>query len=123
MQNEQVVANSFLIKSVQMAFSLSIVQFSFSVAATQQRNAQLKGLLNFLNLILSTDAWALLLAMLTQELPSFIVRLVLIVHLASTPTYSLYFFAIKNAIMMALYVYRIGSLIFREYTSSKVNAI
>jgi hypothetical protein len=121
MQNERIIESQHLMKLLQAAFILSIVQFSFSVAATQKRNSQLKGRFsNLINLIFSTEAWSLILAILSQELPCFIVRIFIINHFKSKISFSLYFFVIKNGLMVLLYFYRIVLLINQDYADSLV---
>jgi hypothetical protein len=116
MQDDAIIKNKFIIKLLQKVFFLSILQFSFSVAATKQKNKRLKrGFLKLVDSIFSTESWSLILAISTQELPCFIVRVILILNFETRLSFSLYFFAIKNGLMVVLYAYRSIVLVKQEY--------
>ena len=119
MQNSEVTSSLGLIRAVQIVFGLSVCQFSFSLGAVKKRNLRLTGLCKLIDITLSVEAWALLLTVFTQELPSFILRLTLALSLTSNSDYSLYFFLIKNNLMTVLLIFRSFVLIRRQYDKEK----
>lgn len=114
MQSVQVVKSNRLLKAFQVTFAVSIFQFSFSLGAFKQRDASLTGLKRLLNIFLGTEAWSLALSLLAQELPCFVLRLLLIFQHTSKREYALYFFALKNGLMVLLLIYRIILLCWRS---------
>jgi hypothetical protein len=115
MQDNAIIKYKSINDLLQKCFLLSILQFSFSVAATKQKSERHKrGFCKFIDSIFSTEAWSLMLALFTQELPCFIVRVILILNFEPKMSYSLYFFAIKNGIMVVLYACRSIVLVKQE---------
>lgn len=119
MQNGEVTSSLGLIRAVQIVFGLSVCQFSFSLGAVKKRNLRLTGLRKLVDVTFSIEAWALLLTVFTQELPSFILRLTLALSLTSNSDYSLYFFLIKNNLMSVLLIFRSFVLIRRQYVKER----
>ena len=119
MQNSEVTSSLELIRAVQIVFGLSVCQFSFSLGAVKKRNLRLTGVRKLIDITLSIEAWALLLTVFTQELPSFILRLTLALSLTSNNDYSLYFFLIKNNLMSVLLIFRSFVLIRRQYVKER----
>ena len=113
MQIEHVDEHYSLLKACQAVFGISLLQFSFSLAAVKQRNMKLTGFRRGLDIFFSTEAWANALSLLTQELPCFIFRLILI-NTIITDDYILYFYALKNGLMTCLLIGRIISLCWAE---------
>lgn len=117
MQNKEVADSYGLMKACQVIFSLSLVQFCFSLSAVKERNMNLSGFRKAVDVIFSTEAWSLLLALFTQELPCFVLRIILLVSITSRQDVSLYFFVLKNGLMSFLLLYRVGMLNWRMYQS------
>ena len=95
---------------------MSLIQFSFSLAATKKRNLNLTGFKNYINIIMSTEAWSLLFVLITQDLPCFILRIFLFEVLRNNSReeiFTLLFFTIRNAFMVGLAIHRI-QLILKE---------
>ena len=113
MQNEHVAQHYPMLKACQVIFGISLLQFAFSLAAVKQRNMKLTGFRRGLDIFFSTEAWAEALSLLSQELPCFIFRLILITSIISDD-YILYFFALKNGLMSSLLIGRIISLCWRQ---------
>lgn len=55
----------------------------------------------------STEAWTILLGLITQELPCFILRVYALSKLGFFNNSSIYFFAFKNALMILIYTYKL----------------
>jgi hypothetical protein len=113
MQNEHVAQHFSLLKACQAVFGISLLQFSFSLAAVKQRNINLTGIRRGLDIFFSTEAWVEALSLLSQEMPCFVFRLILI-NTIITNDYILYFYALKNGLMTCLLIGRIISLCWAE---------
>ena len=113
MQIEHVSQHYSLLKAGQAVFGISLLQFCFSLAAVKQRNMKLTGIRRWLDIFFSTEAWAEALSLLTQELPCFIFRLILITSIVPDD-YILYFYALKNGLMSCLLIGRIIVLCLSE---------
>lgn len=119
MQDEYVIQTRGLLRSVQVIFGLSVTQFSFSLGAVKSRNLKRTGFLKFVDIVLSTEAWTLLISIFSQELPCLILRIILVISLKPTNEYSLYFFVLKNGLMTILLTYRVLVLIVRQYRKER----
>lgn len=119
MQNEQVAESTGLFRSCQVVFSISLLQFAFSLAAVKVRNMKLTGWRRLLDIILSTEAWSQLLALISQEIPCLVLRLILIFHVELSRDYSLIFFVLKNGLMVMLMTYRIIELCIRKIRAER----
>lgn len=117
MQNEDVAKSYALMKSCQIVFGLSLIQFCFSLAAVKKRNMRLKGFPRVIDIIFSTEAWSQLLGLFSQEMPCFVVRTILITSVLSNKEYSLFFFTLKNFLMMLLMTFRSISLCWKQVKS------
>jgi hypothetical protein len=117
MQVDEITKWFALMKTAQVVFGVSLTQFCFSLAAVKKRNLELVGFRKFIDILFSTEAWSLILTLFTQELPSFILRIILIETLVSNKDYALYFFVVKNATMIVLLSFRITQLCWHKYKS------
>lgn len=119
MQNELLANHYYLTKLIQVAFSLSIIQFSLSIGATKKRSKDPKlndGLWKLFDIVFSTEAWSLIIVIILQEIPCLVVRICFIFEFSGSKIrYSLYFFVIKNFLMVILYTYRGIFIINSEY--------
>lgn len=115
MQNDAFAESYALMKAAQVVFGLSLTQFCFSSAAIKKRNLKLVGVRKFLDILVSTEAWSLLIVLFSQELPSYILRIILIQNAVTNTDYVLYFFVVKNGTMTVLLSFRIATLISRKY--------
>lgn len=108
MQNEQVAESPRILRACQIIFVISLSQFCFSPSAVKHRNGSLRGFRRVVDVVFATEAWSLLLALCTQELPCFILRFVLIFSVTDEQhrDISLYFFVLKNGLMSLLLIYR-----------------
>jgi hypothetical protein len=118
-QTDEVIKSYGLFTAVETVFVMSVLQFSFSMQATKKRNMKLTGWRRFIDILLSTEAWSLILSLLTQEVPSLLVRLIIIATNENLLKYSMYFFAIKNFLVSILLVYRIVVLTRSVYVEEK----
>jgi hypothetical protein len=113
LQNEHVAEHYSLLKACQAVFGISLLQFCFSLAAVKQRNMKLTGFRRGLDIFFSTEAWAEALSLLSQEMPCFVFRLILINSIIPSD-YILSFFVLKNGLMTCLLIGRIISLCWRQ---------
>ena len=106
---------------------MSLIQFSFSLAATKNRNFKLKGYKRYFDIMLCNEAWSQLLVMITHDLQCFIIRLILVVYywhdetIKTTP--ALVFFIIRNFFMIYLEIYRIIILFEEQIKKEKISSI
>jgi hypothetical protein len=113
MQNEHVAHHYSSLKACEAVFGISLLQFSFSLAAVKHRNMKLTGIRRWIDIFFATEAWANALSLISQELPCFILRIVLISTIISDD-FILSFYALKNGLMSCLLVARIISLCWTE---------
>jgi hypothetical protein len=95
-------------------FILSLLQFSFSLSAKKERNLKLVGFKKAIDLIFATEAWTLVLLLLSQDLPCFIIRIYILTTLKAENEFSLLFFTIKNGLMIPLELIRIYIVIRKQ---------
>jgi hypothetical protein len=107
-----------LIKAVEGVLGLSLIQFSFSLTAKKKRNPNLKGFRNFIDLLFATQAWAVFLQLISQDFPSFIVRIFIIQMMNETKA-NLIFFVLKNGLLVLLEIYRIIVVIRKQLRNEK----
>lgn len=120
MQDSEISEVYFLLKAVQVVFGFSLIQFSFSIAATKKRNSELNGIRKILDLFFSTEAWSLVLLIFTQELPCLILRIIIYSSINTNRTgYAVYFFTVKNGLMIILLIYRIAFIIYKQLKKEK----
>lgn len=119
LQNEQVAKSAVLFRACEIVFGVSLLQFAFSLAAVKVRNMKLTGWRRLLDIILSTEAWSQLLALISQEIPCLVLRLILIFHVELSRDYSLVFFVLKNGLMVMLMTYRIIELCIRKIRAER----
>ena len=111
--------------SILVFFSLSSLQFSFGLVSKIKRNENEtnnnNGILKRLQLLIfGTEIWALLLVLMFQDLPFFLMRVIVIVYYQQlSKNYSLYFFAIKTLIMSIVEIYMIGEIIVNDLIKRK----
>jgi hypothetical protein len=112
--------------SILVFFSLSSLQFSFGLVSKVKRNENEtnnnnNGILKRLQLLIfGTEIWALLLVLMFQDLPFFLMRIIVIVYYQQlSKNYTLYFFAIKTLIMSIVEIYMIGEIIVNDLRKRK----
>jgi hypothetical protein len=115
------IADSYsLTKGVEIVFSISVTQFVFSMQATKARNVKLtSGVRKFVDILFATEAWSLILSLVTQEIPCLVVRIIIIFTIDTLKQFAVYFFALKNLLMIILLVYRIIQVTHRVYAKEK----
>ena len=113
MQDEHVAHHYSYLKACEAVFGISLLQFSFFLAAVKQRNMKLTGIRRWIDIFFSTEAWAEALSLFSQELPCFILRVILI-NTIVPDDYILYFYALKNGLMTCLLIGRIITLCWAE---------
>ncbi len=98
-------------------FSLSVVQFSFTLSA------KIDGLDKVLErnvptiikeAVFATELWSVLIILITQDLPFCIIRTYIIAAYGVAGDYLLYFFVVKNYVLVIFEVYLITNLILDE---------
>jgi hypothetical protein len=114
---DKVFLSTDLIVSILVFFSLSVVQFSFTLSA------KLDGLDNVLErnvptiikeAVFATEIWSVLIILLTQDLPFCIIRTIIIANYGVDKNYLLYFFVVKNYVLVIFELYLIYNLILDE---------
>ena len=119
-----VFENYSLFMVIIVMFCLSSFQFSFIFGSTI-KNPLTKIALNRKSLVkrsaiflfyatFSTELWYILMGLLLQDFPFFIIRLVLLSSHLLRKNYSAYFYVTKNAIFCVFRVYRMISILFEE---------
>ena len=70
----------------------------------------------------STEAWTIILISLTQDLPSLILRLIILVNCGFAVQSTLYFFTIKNFLLLVIQILRVRVL-FLEFKELNAQAL
>lgn len=87
---------------------MSTLQYCFALAARKNRNKNAKGFSKFCDTFFGTEIWSLALVCLTMDLPFFIMRFyILVTYESTTKNYTLYFFVIKNFLLVIFEIYKI----------------
>ncbi len=105
-------------------FTLSSAQFSFTLSAKYKRSEKLtqSNALKLFELFFCTETWALFFMLITQDLPFFIIRLIIIIVYGVEKSYLLYFMLIKNAFLVILDSHMILNNILDERFRKKILA-
>jgi hypothetical protein len=75
-----------------------------------------RGFWKFYDSFFGTEIWSQVFVMLTQDIPFFVIRLIILVNFESTTrNYTFYFFIIKNFFLVIFELYRILELFVIEY--------
>lgn len=104
---------------MKVLFTVSCVQFSFSILNKQKKEKKVKTL----DYILGTEIWSLMLAFLTQDFPFLLARLAILISFRLDKNYMLYYLAIKNFVLCILEIYRIVILFLNEKKSNNINKV
>ncbi|KAJ8318440.1 hypothetical protein KUTeg_003531 [Tegillarca granosa] len=89
-------------------WAISLFQFPFVLTATKISADSDPSL--GLNLIFETEIWSILVHILMQEFPFMIIRWLIIIQF-NVLNYSILFFALKNVLLLVMYIYRIYSIL------------
>ena len=101
---------------------LGLLQFCFNLTAVKKVNIQKQGYLyRFMDFLFSTEAWSIVLVSYLQDLPSLILRLYIICVCGFFVHPTLYFFIIKNVLMIILQTMQF-KILYREYKELKKEA-
>ena len=113
---KEISDNRFVINIILLVFSISIIQFSFSL--TSVKDVDIKNFSTiewcsrsrfqkFTDICFGTEIWSILVVMFTQDLPFFVVRVLLVFyfHLFSDMNFLIYI--IKNGVLLIVDLYRI----------------
>lgn len=92
-----------LLKKLKGVFSLSVFQFSVTLTAKRGKSTKT----SFIDHLFGNESWSVALVMLTQDLPFLIVRICVIATFNVTENFTIYYFTIKNAILVTIELYRI----------------
>ena len=93
---------------------MSAFQFSMTLSAKiETKQAENKSLCAKIHdLVLGTEIWALLVILITQDLPFFVIRLLILFSYDKLQkNYNLYFFVVKNFILVIFEFYYIISIV------------
>ena len=89
-------------------FSLSTLQFSFTLASKREIPHKKESYSKFiLEMALSTEIWSLFLIFILQDMPFFILRILILVYADLSKNYMIYFLISKNFILILTELYRI----------------
>lgn len=87
----------------------------FGLAAKRKRNPDSRGLERFFDIVFGTEIWSLLLVCFTMDLPFFIMRFYLLATYEYTSqNYTLYFFLIKNLLLVVFELYKVFIILIEE---------
>ena len=122
--DSNVVFTILIMNSILVFFSLSSLQFSFNLVSkieqTESDSDNKSKLKRLTMLIFGTEIWSLLIVLLLQDIPFFILRIIIIVYYQQlSKNYTLYFFAIKTLIMSLVEVYMIAKIIVNDLRKRK----
>ena len=89
-------------------FSTSVTQFSINTIGRRKTNVRNAGVNKVLDVLFGTCAWNLVFMLLIQDIPFFIMRLIILTTFEKTSkNYSLYLFSLKNVLKISVLTYRI----------------
>ncbi|KAJ8318444.1 hypothetical protein KUTeg_003535 [Tegillarca granosa] len=100
--------NTSLTYAISSIWAISLFQFPFVLTATKISADSDPSLC--LNLIFETEIWSILVHILMQEFPFMIIRWLIIIQF-NVLNYSILFFALKNVLLLVMYIYRIYSIL------------
>ncbi len=113
---ERIFAEEQLVLCILTLFSLSTVQFSFTLSAKLERGSNLnKGLGETVKeALFCTDMWSLLTVLLIQDFPFMLTRTYVIIYYGTEKNYLLYFFVVKNYVLCIFELYAVVNIILSE---------
>ena len=96
-----------IVYAILVVWSVSMVQFAFPLSATGKRKLTNRRLIHkYCGWYFETEIWSLLLSVMVQDFPFFVIRLFCLVNYAMY-SYDIIFFTVKNALVIGLQTYRI----------------
>lgn len=114
---ERIFEDTRIVAVILVLFSLSVLQFSFTLSA------KMDGLDEVLDrpvwtvvkeAVFATEMWSVLLIFLFQDFPFCIIRTIIIVRFGTEKNYLLYFFVVKNYVLVVYEIYLVTNLILDE---------
>jgi hypothetical protein len=109
---KEIRENMFVTIAILLVFSINIIQFSFSLTSVKDVDPEIdwckrSRLQKFIDIVFGTEIWSILVIMFTQDLPFFLVRVLLVFnfHLFSDMNFLIYI--IKNGVLLIIDLYRI----------------
>lgn len=114
---ERIFEDTRIVAVILVFFSLSVLQFSFTLSA------KMDGLDEVLDrpvwtvvkeAVFATEMWSVLLIFLFQDFPFCIIRTIIIVRFGTEKNYLLYFFVVKNYVLVVYEIYLVTNLILDE---------
>lgn len=123
MSEKQIVEDKSFVYCILFIWSWSLFQFPFTVTATkdneeeeeeenqldQKKETKREKCMKYVEIFLESEAWGIMISVLMQDGPFVIIRLIAIFKY-KVFTYTNCFFACKNALVLALQLYRLISL-------------
>jgi len=98
-------------------FSLAAFQFSLTLSAKISTNYEENKsfMRKCYDLVFGTEIWALIIVLLCQDLPFFIIRSLILFEVKKVQqNYNLYFFVVKNFILVFFELYYIVSIVLEQ---------
>ena len=120
----QIKTNDMVISIILFIFSLSIIQFSFDLKSlkktieTVDKWNSLSQIDKFINIFFGTEIWSITLVMLTQDLPFFLIRVLLVFNYRLYSDMNFLIYIVKNFTLITFDIYRI-QLIARNYSNER----
>lgn len=114
---ERIFEDTRIVAVIVAFFSLSVLQFSFTLSA------KMDGLDEGLDrpvstvvkeAVFATEMWSVLMIFLTQDFPFCIIRTLIVFNFGTEKNYLLYFFVVKNYVLVAFEIYLVANLILDE---------
>ncbi len=97
-----------------MFFTFSVMQFSLTLTAIHDLGERLNRN-KFVRLVFGSEIWALCFILLFQDIPFFMIRLLILIKYSSLKKdYSIYFYVVKNFFLCLFELYRIAIIYFVE---------
>ena len=93
------------------SFSISTFQFSFTLVSKREIKNDDDQANYLMDLLFGTEIWSVALVFITQDLPFFITRILILCNFQLDKNYMLYFFTVKNFLLCLFEINRIFVLI------------
>lgn len=113
---ERIFVNKSLVLWILIMFSISTLQFSFTLSAKINRVNHLQRSFStaLIEVVLGTELWAIAVVFLSQDFPFMIIRTYVIVYYGAEKNYLLYFFVVKNYVLCIFEIYAVLHILLDE---------
>ncbi len=120
---ERIFKDKDLVFCILILFSTSTLQFSFTLSARLEREANFKkGFWEVIReAVFCTELWSYIFIFCTQDFPFMITRTYVIVYYGTERNYLLFFFVIKNYVLCIFEIYASVNIILDEKHRRKLH--